>query len=66
MIAIFTIEVTTNITHINPKQKNPLKMKKKNGLQMLKLRKIKNNEELCFFVAKMQRKPTKERTNSSS
>ena len=32
MIAILEVEVTTNITHINPQQTNPLKMTKKNGL----------------------------------
>ena len=32
MIAVFEVEVTTNITHINPQQTNSLKMIKKNGL----------------------------------
>ena len=32
MIAVSEVEVTTNITHINPQQTNSLKMIKKNGL----------------------------------
>ena len=32
MIALLTVEVTTNITHINSQQTKPLKMTKKNGL----------------------------------
>ena len=32
MAAILTVEVTTNITHINPQQIKPFKMTKKNGL----------------------------------
>ena len=31
MISVLEEEVTTNITHINPQQANPLKMAKKNG-----------------------------------
>ena len=32
MISVLAVEVTTNITHINSQQTNPLKMTKKNGL----------------------------------
>ena len=31
-IAVLEVEVTTSITHINPKEANPLKIAKKNGL----------------------------------
>ena len=31
-IAVLEVEVATSITHINPKEANPLKMAKKNGL----------------------------------
>ena len=32
IIVVFEVEVTTNITHINPQQTNPLKMTKNNDL----------------------------------
>ena len=50
MIAVLTVEVTTNITHINFHQRNPLKMTKKNGLHQLKLQKRKGEKSDCFFV----------------
>ena len=31
-IAVLEVEVTTSITHINPKEANPLKIAKKNDL----------------------------------
>ena len=32
VIAVIEVEVTTNITHMNPQQTNPLNMTKKNAL----------------------------------
>ena len=32
MITVLEVEVTTNITHVNLEQTNPIKMTKKNGL----------------------------------
>ena len=40
MTAVLAVEVTTNVTQINPQHTNTLKMTKK-GLQNLKLRKRK-------------------------
>ena len=51
MIAVLEveIEVTTNITHINLQQRNPLKMTKKNGQHQLELRKWKGEKSDHFF-----------------
>ena len=50
MVAVLAVEVTTNITDINPQQTNPLKMRKKSGLHQLKLRKRKGEKSDHFFV----------------
>ena len=50
MVAVPAVEVTTNRTHINPQQTNPLKMRKKSGLHQLKLRKRKGEKSDRFFV----------------
>ena len=50
LVAVLAVEVTTNITHINPQQTNPLKMRKKSGLHQLKLRKRKGEKSDHFFV----------------
>ena len=47
---MIAVEVTTNITHINPQQTNPLKMTKQNGLHQLKLRQRKREKSDHFFV----------------
>ena len=49
-MAVLAVKVTTNITHINIQQTNPLKMIKKNGLHQLKLRKRKGEKSDHFFV----------------
>ena len=50
MVAILAVQVTTNITHINPQRANPLKMRKKSGLHQLKLPKRKGEKSDHFFV----------------
>ena len=50
MVAVLAVEVTTNLTHINPQQTNPLKMRKKSGLHQLKLRKRRGETSDHFFV----------------
>ena len=50
MITVLEVQVTTNITHINLQQRNPIKMTKKNGLHLLKLRKWKGEKSDHFLV----------------
>ena len=50
IVVVLAVEVKANITHINPKQTNPLKMTKKNDQHQLKLRKMKGAKSYHFFV----------------
>ena len=50
MVAVLAVEVTINITNINPQQTNPLKMRKKEWPTPAEASKEERRKEQQFFI----------------